>query len=518
MKIDLGTIVIDPTLREVRREGTPVKVEPMVFDLIVYLIENQARVVSKEDIIEAIWEGRAISDATLSGCIKAARQVLGDTGRAQRMIKTYHRRGFRFVGVRQSAPVTKALTDPASQPCADEVDLTPPVRPSIAVLPFTTLGGQGDEMLFAFGLQHDITVRLARTRWLFVSAQASARRFRFEEATPQAIGQALGVRYLLHGTLLRAADRIRLTIALTDTENDAEIWGNIFDRRIEDIFVIQDEIGDRTVSNVEVEIELKERQKALRRPTSLDAWSAYHCGNDCLYRFSPAAHEQAEAYFQLAARLDPRSARTHAGLSFLHWQRAFFESGADRRDDIARATDFAQHAVSLDPLDPQARWSLGRTAVLSGDLDHAVEELSVAVDLNPNFAKAHFSLGYGKLFKSGSAEAIDDAAKARRISPHDPMSFAYMCLFAETYALAGESDRAIVWAKRAARQPRAHHHIIAIAAWCHEMAGAHDCARRYMAKVLRQRPGYSRAEFFRAYPYAGPARSVVDGALRRLGV
>lgn len=519
MQFDLETAKIDTASREIRRDGENVAVEPKVFDLIVHLVESANRVVSKDELVEKIWEGRAISDATLSSCVKAARRALGDTGRDQNIIKTYHRRGFRFVGSLRTNAAAVEPTEPAPIADTEDIDLTPPGRPSIAVLPFTTLDRHGEQELLASGLLHDITVRLARTRWLFVTARASAQRFRLQDSDPATIGRALGVRYLLHGSVIRSANRFRLSVSLTETEHGFDIWAETFDRVMGDIFSVQDEVGDRVVSGIESEIELKERRRALLRPlASLDAWSAYHRGNDLLYRFSADAHEQAEHFLDLAAELDPNSAPIFAGLSFLHWQRAFFETGDDREDDVARAFDHARHAISLDPLDPQAHWMQGRCALLTGDLDQAVDELAAAVDLNPNFAKGHFSLGYGKLFHAAAADVIDNATAARRISPYDPMSFAYMCLFAEAHALKNDGEQAAIWAKRAARQPNVHHHILAVAAWCLEAAGDREAASRCLAEVKRRRPDYSRAEFFRAYPYAEPNRAQVDGALRRLGL
>ena len=223
------------------------------------------------------------------------------------------------------------------------------------------------------------------------------------------------------------------------------------------------------------------------------------------------------AFFQLAAKADPASSQVFAGLSFLHWQRAFFEAGPDRDSEIARAAEYGQHSVSLDPFDPAAHWVLGRSALLKGDLDVAVDELAAAVDLNPNYARAYFSLGYGNLFRGTGDDVIDCAAKARRISPYDPMSFAYLSLYAEANALAGEYGEATTWAKRAARQRNAHYHIAAVAAWCHELAGDHEAALRYAATLRQLRPNYSLAEFFRAYPYDDPMRGLIGGALSKLG-
>ena len=528
MRYLLGTAEIDPTRREVLREGTVVDVEPKVFDLIVFLVENTDRVVSKDDLIKAVWDGRAIADTTLSTCVKAARRALGDNGRDQRMIRTLHGHGFRFVGPFRID--TDELQSPAVTPSDDArpvnqgkqnhgLDLSLPGRPSIAVLPFSTLDkGCREQQLLAGGLLHDLTVRLARTRWLFVSARASAERFRMTTDGAEAIGRALGVRYLLHGSVIRSADRFRLTVALSDALQGCEIWAERFDRKLHELFAVQDEIADLVVAAVESEIELKERQRAMLRPlATLDAWTAYHQATHHLYRFSPDAHDQAERLFHLAAEADPGSSRVFAGLSFLHWQRAFFESSGHRERSIDRAADYAEQSLSLDPIDPQAHWVSGRAAMLRGDLDLAVDELSTAVELNPSHARGHFSLGYGKLFRKPEADVVDDAAAARRISPYDPMSFAYLCLLAEANVFLGHHDEAIAWARRAVRPRNAHYHIHAVAAWCLEAAGDHDAARAQAREVRQRRPDYSRAAFFRAYPYQEPQRRLVDGALKRLG-
>lgn len=527
MQYFVGTLAIRPAQREVRCEEAVVAVEPKVFDLIVYLIENADRVVSKSELVEVLWDGRAVADTTLSTCVKAARQALGDNGRDQHIIRTFHGHGFRFVGPIQieadKPPAVTTMSDDdadiRSHQQFHDLDQVVQGRPSLAVLPFAKLSEAGDDQaLLARGLLHDLTVRLARTRWLFVSARASAERFRVEKDGAEAVGRALGVRYLLHGSVIRWADRLRLMVVLSDARQECAIWAECFDRRLDDLFAVQDEIADQVAAAVEAEIEIKERRRAMLRPVAtLDAWSAYHRAMDYLYRFSPDTFAEADSLFRFAADADPGSSRIFAGMSFLHWQRAFFECSHDRENDIKEAADYADQSLALDPLDPQAHWVAGRVAMLRGDLDVAIDALSTAVDLNPNHARGHFSLGYCRLFRRPETNVLDNAAAAQRISPYDPMSFAYRCLFAEANFFAGHRDEAIEWAKRAARPSNAHYHIHAVAAWCLEAAGAHKEACTRAATVRTCRPDYSRAEFFRAYPYRKPQRTQIDAALQRLG-
>ena len=536
MEYAIEAQVIDVALREVRRHDACVPVEPKVFDLLLYLVENRARVVGKDELVERIWDGRAISDAALSSCVKAARRALGDDGQQQRLIRTIHRRGFRFVGPVETRDQAKPDADlPTRTPmlgaagagsetspadaAAHDLDLALPGRPSVAVLPIRALGGEDLQVLLADGLTHDLTVRLARTRWLFVTARASAARYQASAFDPGEIGRHLGVRYLLGGSLMAADRRLRLTITLSDAVHGCEIWAERFDCAIDDIFAVQDEIGDRIIAVVEWEIERVERQRALLEPfASLDAWNAYHRARHHLYRYTAADCDQAEHYLDLAARLDPHASRVLAGLSFVHWQRAFLEIACDRAGAIGKAFDCARHSVALDPLDPQGHWALGRAFVLVGEIEPAVEELEAAVDLNPNFALGQYSLAFGLGFGNDSARGFDHLAKARRLSPYDPMTYAFLAMRAALHGVHDEAEEAAEWARRALLQPNAHYHLQAIAAWCHQVAGQHQRAQSYIARLQAMRPGYSRADFFRAFPFCPEKRAHIDAALAELGV
>lgn len=515
MRFDLGAISIDEEQRALTRDGEAVPVEPLVFDAILYLIRHRDRVVTKAEMVDAIWSGRAISDATLSSCVRSARRALGDDGKTQAMIKTFHRRGFRFVGLASVAAVPAEPPPPAPA----DLDLTLPARPSIAVLPFATLAAHADQRLLANGLVQDITSRLARTRWLFVTARASAERFRAQADDPAAVGRALGVRYLLHGSVIRSADRFRTTVALTETDSGYEVWSQMFDRNLSDLFAVQDEICDLLVSGVESGIALQERQAASLRPiASLDAWGAYHRANDFLFDYSPGSRAEAAKLLDHAARLDPASARVTAAQSFLKWQDAFFEATGDRAGDVRQAMALGERAVGLDPLDPQAHWALGRAARLVEDMDYSVEELATAVDLNPSYANAHYSLGSGLKFQGRMEVALASVERARRISPYDPMMFSFMSLMAELNGLLGDHAAAAKWSMRAARSPNAHYNILAIAAWCHYLAGDRAAADAYLAETRRRRPDYSLAVYFRAFPFLPAERAPIEAALRALGL
>lgn len=552
----IGPIAVDTQAYEMRREGISMSVEPQVFDLLVLLIENRDRIVTRDEIIEHVWKGRIVSEAAISSRVKAARRAIGDDGKAQGLIRTIHRRGLRFVGgveieseraalpseprperalsVEHGPPVTRDRDEPASHdlmaPDADAdhlspdsasgLDLSLPHRPSLVVLPFVLLGGDEHGQVICDGLSLDIMTRLARTRWLFVISRGTAFMFRGQVQNIKGIAFKLGVRYVVQGNVQFLGQRVRINAALTDAISEREVWAEHFDRSIDDIFAIQDDIANVVVSSVESEIELSERQRALlKHPANLDAWSAYHRATWLMYQFTPKAYEEAERLFKLSAKLDPNSARVYAGLSFVHWQRAFLEIGKDRNEEITLAQEYAQHALIVDPREPQAHWALGRSYLLQRDFDLAIEEIGQSIELSPSFAIGHYSSAFARLLSGDHVGSASAVRQARRLSPYDIMSFAMLALEAFDAAFAGKVEQAANLADRAARQPNAHYHILAIAAFCNALAGRDRAARQYVERLARVHPGYRISDYFRAFPYrADDLKKQIYREFRKLGL
>lgn len=555
MRYLIDRVSFDPSLRELRRDGTLVPVEPLVFDLLAYLIEHRERVIDRDELLERVWRGRLVSDASIASCVRSARRALGDDGRTQRLIRTVQRCGFRFVGdierdvsgdVSHAGDVSDGVEalevagasrgaagaargyrlvgteggpgEPDDDAAAD-LDLAPPRQGSIAVLSIAVPDGDEERRLLARALADDIALGLARTRWLFVSARASAARFDPAAFDPRQIGERLGVRYLLGGSIAFSGRRFRYTATLIDTADGVEVWAERLDRDLGDLFAVQDEVSELVVAGVGSQIELRERRRAVLQPIeSLDAWHAYHRAIDLLYRYSSEAFEPAEALLRRAAALDPASSRIAAARSFLYWQRAWLEYSGDRAGDLARAIEFGQQGIALDPLDPQGHWALGRATLFGGALAEAAEELGTAVELNPSFANAHYSLAISHHFDERYPAALDSVAQARRISPYDPMSFAFLLLRANIHSSSGEHEEAIVWARRAVRQPNIHHHGLAVAAHVNERAGRRDEALALMAEVKRRCTDYSLARHLRAFPYPAHRRAAIGAEFGRLGL
>ncbi|TMJ83234.1 MAG: hypothetical protein E6G79_11715 [Alphaproteobacteria bacterium] len=252
--------VLDTSRRELWRGEELLAVEPQVFDLLVFLISNRDRVVSKEDLINAVWSGRIVSDSTLASRINAVRRAIGDNGREQRLIRTGARRGFRFV-----APIeeTDKSRTPgfASQAVDQDRPVTPLDKPSIAVLPFTNLSGDPDQEYFVDGVVEEIITAISRVRWLFVIARNSSFTYKGKAVDVKRVARELGVRYVLEGSLRRSRDRVRITGQLIDTSTGAHIWADHIDSALDDIFELQDRVASSVVGAIEPKLRQSEIAK-----------------------------------------------------------------------------------------------------------------------------------------------------------------------------------------------------------------------------------------------------------------
>src|SRR5262245_23571238 len=228
----------DTDRRELHRGADAVSITPQVFDLLNYLIRNRERLVSKDDLIKAIWNGRSVSDAALTTRLNAARGAIGDSGEEQRFIKTLPRKGFRFVGQ------VREVREVAGLNSGDTADSVPalPDKPSIAVLPFANMSGDPEQEYFADGMVEEITTALSRFKWLFVIARNSSFTFKGKTVDIKDVGRQLGVRYVLEGSVRRASGKVRITGQLIDAVTGTHIWAERFERDLTDVFALQDEV------------------------------------------------------------------------------------------------------------------------------------------------------------------------------------------------------------------------------------------------------------------------------------
>lgn len=514
---------LDIARAELRANGGVRPLEPQVFALLALLVENRERLLSRDEIIEKVWDGRVVSDAAVASRIKSVRQALGDDGKAQRFIRTVQRKGFRFVA--EASVLRGTAMAPGNGPAAtaghgDVLPATEMARPSIAVLPFRLAGSPGPYAAIGDALADELIIDLARLRWLFVTARGSAFRLREPDADIGAIGRVLGVRYCLHGTVEVAGTRLGVAASLVDTRNDGIVWAERFSRAIDDVDQLLADIGAQILASLEVQIPLHEA--ALARSTAignLDAWSAYHLGLQHMYRFNREDNAAATALFQQAVALDPRFARAHAGLSFVHFQTAFMRHSNDVAGETRLARRFAERGHELDPLDPFVSFTMGRSFWLDGDLASALAWLERATAISPNYAQGIYARAWTETLAGQGIDGRRHVDLAMRLSPLDPLYYAMLGTRAFTHTVLGEDAEAAAWAERAARSPGAHVLIAMIAAAAHSLAGDHARAVAWAANVRERNPALTRQDFFRAFPMrVETARQRVAEALLRLGL
>jgi len=508
MRYRVGEHVLDLRKFELRKNDCLLSAEPQVLSLLFLLVENRDRLVSKDELVATIWGGRAVSDSAISSRIKSARQLLGDDGEAQRLIRTVHGRGFRFVG-----DVSAEGEVAASVRTLDAVD----AKPSIAVLPFDC--ADPHLSIISDGVPHDLIVGLSRLRSLMVIARGSSFRFRGWSGDLSQVGATLGVAYCLTGTVHAAGDRVAVAVELIDVATSIAIWGDFYEGEIDKLHEVREKVLVEVICALELQISHHEAERArLRAPEDLGAWSSYHLGLQHVFRFNRGDNAQGLKFFEQAAALDPDFSQAHAGISFARFQNAFMQYSDDVETEVAQAHRSAETAVELDEQDPTANLMMGRALWLEDELESSVPWLDRAIVLSPNYAQAIYSRAFTHMLMGDSNSGKEKANAALRRSPIDPLRYAMLSCSGFNQAILGDEAEGANLVDRAAREPRAHVMIAAMAAISHTWAGNKPAAN-YWANDIRERdPNLTADVFLTSFPFReGPVRKRVTGALSELG-
>ena len=490
--------VLDRERRELRTGDTPVALEPQVFDLLVHLIENRDRVVSKDDLIASVWAGRIVSESTLTSRINAVRRAIGDTGEKQSCIRTFAKKGFRFVAA------LEAREDTAKAAVAEnDSALTLPQKPSIAVLPFSNMSGDVADDSFADGVTEEIITALSRVRWFFVIARGSTFAYRSRDLDPSNVARELGVRYILMGSIRRSGDRIRVTAKLIDGSNGSSVWARSYDRALSDIFAVQDDITQTIVGGIEPELGRAERERArVKHRDSIDAWSIYQRGMVHLYRYTKDDLAQARKLFAEAIAIDPDLGPAYSAMAEACYYEVVYGLAESPDDNRKHAIEFALKAVELDPDDAGAHCTLGRSRYLRREYAAGISELELALDLNPSLALAHYGLGAALVFSGKPHEAFTHLESAIRLSPQDPNMGSFLARMAEAKYLVGEDEATVRFALRALAQPSFQWSRYAVLIAALGQLDRRDEAQYYIAEVTRKRSNFSVAFVRTMHPFS----------------
>jgi DNA-binding SARP family transcriptional activator/TolB-like protein len=430
-------------------------------------------------------------------------------------IRAFEREGVDWLPVRDALRDARAAA-PAPPPriegAGDVRAPTPPTRrrASVAVMPFVEAGaGPADRGRLADGLTEDIITGLAKLRVLFVIARGTVYALADRDVGPQEAGRILNVEFVVTGRVRRTGPRVSVVVEVAETCDARIVWSDELECATDDTLRVLDRMIDRIVTAIADEIEAAECKRAmLKPPGSLDAWEAYHRGLWHMYRFNDHDNRSAEQFFRASIERDPTFARAYAGLSFAHFQNVFLDLTDDRDHQIEQAFATAAQSVATDDRDPAAHWAMGRALWLRGAQDESLAELRHSIDLSPNFALGHYTVGFVESQSGDPRSAIAATDHSRELSPFDPLQFAMLATRAIAHVRLGELPEAAEWAVKAAARPNAHTHILAIATGCLTLAERRDEARAYAARIRSRQPTYRVEHFLRAFRFAPDAREV----------
>jgi len=438
--------VLDSNLRELRRDGEPILLQPQVFDLLLYLVERRGSVVSKRDLIDHVWRERSVSDSTLNSRISAVRKAIGDDGQTQRLIRTIPRKGFRFVGhvLEQMARVTPLGARPALVRATLD-------RPAIAVLAFENMSDDPEQDYFCDAISENILTALSRVRWFLVISRSSSFIYKGRAVHIREIAEELGVRYVVEGSVQKAENRVRITVQLNDATTCSHVWAEYYDRELDDLFMVQDDIAKAIVAAIEPQIYAAENSCAHRKePDSMDAWDFLMRALSHFWRMTRQDHMIAQKLLERAIAIDPGYNRALSLLAtcqmcgvHLGW--------VDLAKVASDAERAAMMAVKGDHEDAWAHTALGIVYFSTRRLDDALSSLERALSLNPCFSLAQAYCALALCCTGKSEDAFEATQWAIRSNPRDPAlaihyGFAAYARFAE-----GDYTEAVALSREAIR-------------------------------------------------------------------
>ena len=364
----------------------------------------------------------------------------------------------------------------------DDAPLALPDKPSIAVLPFANIGDDPEQGYFADGIVEDLITALSRIRWLFITARNSSFTYKGRTVDVKQVGREMGVRYVVEGSVRRAGSRIRVSVQLVDATTGYHLWANNFDREMEDMFVLQDEIIDKISAAIEPELGAAERERAVRRPPdSLKAWGLYQLGLNQMYRFTADGNREAHRLLSLAAADDPLFAAPLGAQAYIWFLDCLLGFANDPELACAEAVNAGRAAVARDGKEPMAHFGLGRALSATNNTEAAIKSLETSLELNPNFALGHLGLGVALLNAGRNQDALTTLDIAIRLSPHAPILWTMENARATVQVELGAYEEAVSDAQRACRHSNTSFHCYLTLASalanldrCEEAQEAHD--------------------------------------------
>jgi TolB-like protein/Tfp pilus assembly protein PilF len=380
MRYQSENFILDADDYSLTRNGVNHPIEPQVFDLLVYLIENKNRVVTREELLDQLWNGRIVSDSAINARLKEARKAVGDTGKQQRVIKTLHRRGYQFI-----ANVVVTSNDEKVDKHRTSKQASKSEKPSIAVLRFNNLSNDPEQAYFSDGMATNICSRLSRIRSLQVKSGVE---YDLAKTTLADVALELEVKYVLSGSVQREADRVRVFVELTEGVSGDIRWSEHFDRRGKDVIDIQDDIAQAitgTLWSNRGTIREAERDKLAKKPTSdFNAFDYILKGISYKEQYNAETLAKAHECFDKAIELDSESAEAYGWKAWVYLLEPMLDSASNSDESLNQALVEAKKSIAIDAYSEIGHWSLAEVYCQLGDYRRGLSELEKALEINPN--------------------------------------------------------------------------------------------------------------------------------------
>lgn len=490
MNFSFGPYSLDTVQLELTHEGEAIPLQPQAFALLVFLIERADRVVSKDEIIESVWQGKIVGDGTLNARINALRRALNDDGSTQSMIKTFPRQGFRFVGELSTASHVSVLEPAPVQSVS---------KASIAILPFVNISADQEQLYFADGLTEDLITDLSKNRDLFVIARNSSFAYRNSPKGVTEIGNELGVEHVLEGSVRKAGNRIRINAQLIDAKTGGHVWADRYDSDLQDIFALQDEITAKIATAMQVN--LTNSLSENRSTNSVEAYELSLKGRAKFFMFSPETNRECISLFEKAIAIDPEFSDAWAGLVFPYqsgW--SFAWPGYD--DGLEIAAEKARRAVELAPNSSLAHCRIGWVQTFLRQPEASIESFERAVAIDPNNSDTHIWFSEALNYAGQPERAITVGETALRFDPVAPPNALHH--IAHGYFLAGDLENAEEYERRTIRMAPSFPPARLVMTAIMVATGRLGEAKEQMADLLSIDSNYSFQRYDERYPYNDP--------------
>ena len=528
---------IDSEAFELRNGGAVAPIEPMALSLIIHLLENRARIVTRDELVERIWSGRSVTDAAISSCVKTARHALNDDGKAQRLIRTIHGRGFRFVGdvsegdassaARESA--APVVSDSAGDVAATETAQTAPTvpaailtRPAVIVLPIRNATEDKRNDYLADGLTDDLISALSAWRWFPVISRNTSFQHRDANATAAQIYQQTGARYILSGDISTCGSTARVSMELMDAESGHRIWSSRTLRDVREMFSIQDELASSIVNAIVPELRSAEVQRVLRKSTiDMTAWDHAMRATWHVNRWTDADFIAAERYANAAADADPAWGYPQSLAAFIAFQKAMMGwSTCDARTAFRETHRLARAALEVD----EGSW-MGHALCAVGELwangayERALRHMNRALELNPSASSSYHFCGCISGFAGDLAAAITHQETVFQLDPAYPFTAVVESDLSLWRMLSGQFDKASAHLERAIEWDPTYARAVQREIALHGLRGAPHAAQGAIEKLSRLPGNFDRDYFLTSYPFRNPDhREMFLQGLRRGGL